>query len=120
MALPSPKTSKEYPIYIAAYILVFFLISFLFSSLSILNRISKDGLYVEYYPCLIEGTDDWGRPTCELIGKTPNNLIPVGNWLKNQAETDLIFVVIIGLPLGLYSWYSFINKGRNNENEYEY
>jgi len=111
--LPSPKTSREYPLYIIGYTILIFSISFLFSFLSILNRISDDGAYVEYYPCILESTDDYGKPTCEEFGEEPDILVPVGNWLKDQAFVNLCLVSIITLPVGFYFWQKF-NKSHND------
>lgn len=118
MKLPGPTSSRQYPIYIIGYILVFFLITFLISALSILPRISKDGLYVNYYPCLSEGTDDYGRPACDQFGSIPNAQIPVGSWLINQTWIDLALVSVIGIPLGLYGWSKFGKRSEVNPDDY--
>jgi hypothetical protein len=110
MNIPGPKSFKQYPYFIFGYLVFFFLTAFLISSLSILNRISSDGLYVNYYPCLVEGTDDIGRDVCEVYEKTPDGQVPVGIWLKDQAIVDLGIVSVIVIPIGIYRWRRFKNS----------
>lgn len=110
MSILKPESSKDYPISIITYLMLAFLIAFVFSSLSILNRVSNDGLYVQYFHCIEESTDDYGKPSCDRFSSTPNELVPVGSWLISQAQTDFILAIILVVPLGLYEWYKSSKK----------
>lgn len=111
MKIPTPKKSREYPLYIIGYFIVIGLTIFMYGVLfDILPSITSKGTYVAKRDCI--DTAEIGRydesSVCVEYGQTYYE--PVGTALQNKLKSSFLVSGLVVLVLGGWGYYNTRKK----------